>query len=372
MEVTGIWELSFFANTLANWISAGVIALVVVTVLVVVKRTVIRQLKKMTRQEEREVSTVAAYAVSKTRVWVIVVIAIWAGSLALVLPVRLAALVQSLAIIAILLQIATWASAAANRWLGVYTEKNIESDAAAVTSMRAVVFIGRLLGWSLVLLLALDNLGVDITALIAGLGIGGIAVALAVQNILGDLFASLSIVIDKPFVVGDFIIVGEHLGTVQHIGLKTTRVASLSGEQLIFSNMDLLNSRIRNFKRMNERRVVFSFGVEYETPLEKLKLIPEMVREILDAQELARFDRAHFKEFGAHSLVFEVVYHVLVPDFNQYMDVQQSINLELYARFEEHDISFAFPTQTLYVQNMNGRGGSADALRESGPKVVAD
>ncbi len=184
----------------------------------------------------------------------------------------------------------------------------------------------------------------------AGLGIGGIAVALAVQNILGDLFASLSIVLDKPFVIGDFIIVNEFLGTVEHIGLKTTRIRSLSGEQVIFSNADLLRSRIRNFKRMFERRVTFSIGVTYQTPSDKLERISALLKEIVVKQPKARFDRAHFKEFGDSALIYEVVYYVQNPDFNVYMDIQQAINIEIVRRFEEESIEFAYPTRTIHVK----------------------
>ena len=168
-------------------------------------------------------------------------------------------------------------------------------------------FVGRIVLWSVVLLMILDNLGVNITALVASLGIGGIAVALAVQNILGDIFASLSIALDRPFAIGDFIVVGDVLGTVEYIGLKTTRIRSLSGEQIVFSNADLLKSRIRNYKRMTERRVVFGFGVVYQTPHDKLERIPAMVREVIEAQPKTRFDRAHFKEYGDSALAFEAV-----------------------------------------------------------------
>ncbi|MEQ8215048.1 MAG: mechanosensitive ion channel family protein, partial [Smithellaceae bacterium] len=201
------------------------------------------------------------------------------------------------------------------------------------------------------LLLILDNLGFNITSLVAGLGIGGVAVALAVQNILGDLFASLSIVIDKPFVVGDFIVIDQLRGTVEHVGLKTTRLRSLSGEQLIFSNNDLLKSRIQNFKRMTERRVVFGFGVTYQTPQDKLPLINGIVREIIEKQEHVNFDRVHFKEFGNSALNFEVVYIVKDQDYNLYMNIQQAINLEMFRRFQEEKIEFAYPTQTLFVQH---------------------
>jgi small-conductance mechanosensitive channel len=179
--------------------------------------------------------------------------------------------------------------------------------------------------------------------------VGSIAVALAIQNILADLFASLSIALDQPFVIGDFIIVDDYLGTVENIGLKTTRVRSLSGEQLVFANNDLLNSRIRNYKRMGERRVLFTFGVIYQTPIEQLEQISAWVKEIIQTHEQARFDRAHFKSFGDSALVFEVVYYVQSPDYNLYMDIQQAINLALMKRFEKNGIEFAYPTQTLFI-----------------------
>ena len=203
--------------------------------------------------------------------------------------------------------------------------------------------------WSIVLLLALDNLSIDVTALVTGLGIGGIAVALAAQNILGDLFASLTIVLDKPFLLKDFLIVNEFLGTVEHIGLKTTRLRSLTGEELVFSNADLLNSRIRNYGRMFERRVVFSLGVVYQTPRDKLAKIPDIIRSAIEAQEKTRFDRAHFKDFGAYALNFEAVYYVLVPDYNVYMDTQQAINFYIHEQLEAEGIEFAYPSQTVYV-----------------------
>jgi small-conductance mechanosensitive channel len=237
-------------------------------------------------------------------------------------------------------------------------EEKIQLDAAAATTLTAVGFVVRILLWSIIILIALDNLGVDITALVAGLGISGVAVALAVQNILGDLFASFSIVLDKPFVIGDFIIVDDYLGTVEHVGLKTTRVRSLSGEQLVFSNADLLGSRVRNYKRMYERRVVFSIGVVYQTPYEKLKEIPTIIQKIIEAQEQARFDRAHFKEYGPYSLNFEVVYWVDNPDYNVYMNIQQAINLAIFERFEEEDIEFAYPTQSLYVNSISSLDSS--------------
>ncbi len=184
----------------------------------------------------------------------------------------------------------------------------------------------------------------------AGLGVTGIAVALALQNILGDLFASLSIVLDKPFVVGDYIVVDTLQGTVERIGLKTTRVRSLSGEQIVFSNADLLKSRLRNFKRMQERRVAFTFGVTYQTPEALLTRIPGIVREVITPLPSTRFDRAHFQSFGEYALLFEVVYFVTTPDYALFMDIQQAINLGLLGRFRQEGIAFAYPTQTHLVK----------------------
>jgi len=228
--------------------------------------------------------------------------------------------------------------------------RRLDDDADSATSIAALGFVVKLAIWAVVILIALDNLGVDITALIAGLGIGGIAIALAVQSVLSDLFASLSIIVDKPFVIGDFIVVGDQMGNVERIGLKTTRVRSLSGEQIVFSNSDLLSSRVRNYKRMYERRIVFGFGVLYETPTDVVAAIPSMVREIVERQMNVRFDRCHFRSFGNSALDFETVYYVDVPDYNVYMDTQQAINLGIMRAFEVEGIEFAYPTQTLYVR----------------------
>jgi small-conductance mechanosensitive channel len=250
----------------------------------------------------------------------------------------------------VLIQVAIWASAVADHFIGRYRKRVQADDPGVATAMGAVRFLVRVGVWVAVLLIALDTLGVDITTLIAGLGIGGIAIALALQNLLGDLFASVSIVLDKPFVVGDFIDLDTHMGVVENVGLKTTRVRSLSGEELVIANSDLLATRIRNYKRMSERRIVFEIGVVYGTPSEKLRRIPELAREAIESCPNTRFDRSHFKSFGDSALVFETVYYMTVPDYNSYMDTQQTINLELYHRFEDEGLEFAYPTQTLFMK----------------------
>jgi small-conductance mechanosensitive channel len=352
MELKELLDWSFYSNTVTAWGIAAGMLVVTLGLLLLLKRTVVRQLTKLWERTGGTVAAVACEAVSSTRIWVILLVAIRAGSVSLRLPVLVVGFLHSLMVLAILYQLAIWGNAGLRRWLERYSEENLATDASGVTTMRATVFLGRVVLWAIVLMMALQSQGYEVTTMLAGLGIGGIAIALAAQNILGDLFASLSIVIDKPFVLGDFVVVDEFAGTVDRIGLKTTRVRSLSGEQLIFSNSDLLKSRIRNYRHLEERRILFSFGVEYETPLPSLEKIPGMVREVIQGQEHTRFDRAHFKSFGSSALDFEVVYYVLVPDYNVYMDIQQAINFELFRRFDDEGIGFAYPTQKLYLNRL--------------------
>lgn len=254
--------------------------------------------------------------------------------------------------ILLIIQAGVWVNAFLTAAVHRYEQKTAEQNEGKVTTVRALVFVGRIFIVTVVVLAVLDNIpGVEVTTLIAGLGIGGIAVALALQSVLGDLFASLSISLDQPFVIGDFIIVDDFLGAVEHIGLKTTRIRSLGGEQLIFSNTDLLKSRIRNYKRMQQRRVPFTVGVIYQTPAAKLRKIPDIFKKQLELFDDVHFDRAHFKAYGAYSLDFEFVYYVHTGDYNRYMDIQQAINLGLYEAFEKEGIKFAYPTRTLFIEN---------------------
>ncbi|MBN1696111.1 MAG: mechanosensitive ion channel family protein [Spirochaetales bacterium] len=210
--------------------------------------------------------------------------------------------------------------------------------------------------WIVGALFLMDNIGFDISGLIAGLGVGGIAVAIASQSVLGDIFNYFTIIIDRPFEIGDFIIFDNLLGVVEHVGLKSTRIRSLWGEQIILSNSDLMKSRIKNYKRMQERRVEFKFGVEYGTPLEKLKKIPVMIREIIENTQNTRFDRAHFSSYADYFLEFVVVYYIYSADYNLYMDIQQDINFKINERFRENEISFAFPTMQVYMDRQNKTG----------------
>ncbi|MHA6493602.1 mechanosensitive ion channel family protein [Pseudomonas borbori] len=248
--------------------------------------------------------------------------------------------------VALSLQIALWFDSGIRLWansLLIHPDGSVRNP---VTTTIIAIMV-RLLVWAIMLLSILANLGVNITALVASLGVGGIAVALAVQTLLSDVFASLSIGVDKPFEIGDFIVFGAVAGTIEHIGLKTTRIRSLSGEQVVCSNAELLRQTLHNYKRMNTRRIVFKFGITYDTPTEKVREVSQLVADVVKAVPDTRFDRAHFLSFGEYDLTFEVVYIVLSSDFNKYMDIQQEINLKLLDEFRQRDIQFAFPTRRL-------------------------
>ena len=234
--------------------------------------------------------------------------------------------------------------------IAVAKAKGNKGDAAKKAAMSFLSGSVKVAIWLIGGLLILSNLGINITSLIAGLGIGGVAIAFALQNILGDLFSSFAIYFDKPFEIGDMIVVGEYRGTVEKIGIKSTRIRSLQGEEIVIANQDLTSARIQNFRKLKERRVTFSFGAVYETPLEKVERIPEMVENIFSTLKEARFERVHFKTLGASSLDFEVVYFVTTDNYKKYMDIQQSINVALMHTFKKEGIEFAYPTQTLYVK----------------------
>jgi small-conductance mechanosensitive channel len=346
----GWLDYEIFENTVLRWnIAAGVFILLWLFLLLA-RRLFIRRLRKLgTRKDGLLAVGVAIEVINATKRWFLFLIALFVGSRLLEIADSVSLWTARGVMIAILLQLGLWLSAGVIKSIQTKRQRDLEESPDGIAAMDILSFIARLTIWSVVLLAALDNLGVNITTMIAGLGVGGIAVALAAQNILGDLFASLSIVLDKPFVVGDFLIIGDFLGSVEKVGIKTTRLRSLSGEQLIFSNNDLLNSRIRNYGRMFERRVVFSLGVTYQTSADKLRTIPQILSAAVESQERVRFDRAHFQTYGDFALIFEVVYYVLSADYNEYMDIQQAINLKIYDDFVADGIEFAYPTQTLYV-----------------------
>jgi small-conductance mechanosensitive channel len=332
-----------------DFLAAVVVALAVWLTLALAKRFGGRLFARLARRTAGRWDDLLADAVQATSLILLVPVALYAGFSTLDAPARLERFIELSAILALLAQAALWANRLIAQWMEQKVKASRERAPEGVTALSLLGFAARVALWSLVLLVALDQLDFDITALVAGLGVGGVAVALATQHILGDLFASLSIVLDKPFAVGDFIVVDDLRGEVERVGIKTTRVRSLDGELLVFSNSDLLKSRIRNFRQMRERRVLFTLGVTYQTPVEKLKVVPQWLRDAVKAQPSARFDRAHFKEYGDSALVFEVVYYVLDRDYNLYMDVQQAINLAIFERFAREGVELAYPTRTVHV-----------------------
>jgi small-conductance mechanosensitive channel len=344
-----VFELTtiFYGNEIQRWLIALGFTVGVLIILRLVEQVLIVRMQRLAKKTQTMVDDIVTGSLRKTKLLYLLIVSIFVGTLSLKLEPDLRSIALQTAIIATLIQAGIWVSTGLKIWLEHY--RQTEEDGANRTTMNALSFIGRLLLWITVFLLVIDNLGIDVTALVAGMGIGGIAIALAVQNILGDLFASLSIVLDKPFVNGDFIVVGDLAGSVEHVGIKTTRIRSISGEQLVFSNSDLLQSRIRNFGRMEQRRVVFSLGVTYQTPAEKLERIPSLIEAAVQAQEQVRFDRSHFASYGDSSLNFETVYYVESSDYAQHMDILQAVNLRIYRTFEDEGIEFAYPTQTLFM-----------------------
>jgi small-conductance mechanosensitive channel len=343
---------TFLGASLQDWLIFLALWILFVLVFVVIRRFVLKHFSVIAKRTDTVIDDVIVSILGKTKTFFLFVLGAFAALLIRQLPLPVESVIRQIAFLVFLLQVGLWGTYAVTWWIDDYSERKMEEDKAQVTALQALGLALRFVLWSILLLVAIENFGIDITSLIAGLGIAGIAIALAVQNVLQDVLAYVSIVVDKPFVFGDFLVLGDYSGTVEHIGLKTTRLRSLSGEQLIMSNSDLLSSRIRNYKRMYERRIVFSVGLEYDTPKEKLEQVPHMLRKAVEDQENARFDRAHFKGFGDSSLDFETVYYVLKPEYALYMDVQQAINLQIYERFEAESLAFAFPTRTLHVETM--------------------
>jgi small-conductance mechanosensitive channel len=355
MQADKILALPIFHNSLLEWAAALGVAALVLLVLVGSRKVVRGYHARMLATERLEMLEVPFGVLSRTTLIFFLMLSLFTGLRTLEMSPATRLTLGSALTIAVFWQLGIWATAAASAWFDRRRHAHGGTDRVASGSLGVIAFIVQGVIWTVVILLALDNLGINITALVAGLGVGGVAVALAVQNILGDLFASLSIAFDSPFVVGDFLIVGEFLGTVEHIGIKSTRLRSLSGEQIVMSNADLLKSRLRNYGRMSERRVVFTIGVTYETPTEKLESIPPLIRGIVEAQSGTRFDRSHFAAHGAASLDFETVYYVLSADYNRYMDIQQDINMHIHREFEKLGIDFAYPTQRVLLERTGAR-----------------
>lgn len=356
MALSSFLDHRWHGGSVRDWLVAAAAAAVLSGFLLVARRLIASWLS---RRAERTATTADDFVlelVRKTHALTLVLASAAIAFRFLELPAAADTALGRLMRVTLLVQIGIWGSAGVGFWVRrQIDQRQATEDAASRASAHALSFFGRLVLWALVLVATLDVF-FDVRTLVTGLGIGGIAVALAAQNVLGDLFAAFAIYTDKPFVVGDTIIVDTYVGTVEHIGLKTTRVRSLGGEQIIFGNAELLKARVRNMRRMYERRVLFSLDVSYDTPRATLAHIPQMIREIIESREPVRFDRCHFSAFVESALRIETVYWVLDPDYVRHMDIQQSIFLEVLDRFRAEGIVFAYPTRTIRHEGVGAVG----------------
>ncbi len=336
-------------NTIDTWLKGIAVAVLTAGSLWVVVPRLVRRLTRLAQSTNTYVDDAVVAAAAATKSFLYLASGIYAGARLVELPGAIATLIDGVLASAVLIQIGLWLVEGYRTFLVHYRQARYLDDSAAATSFNLIRYAGSAVIWFFVFVFVLQAWGVNVTALITGLGIGGIAIALAVQSILSDLFASLSIIFDKPFLVGDYLTIDDYGGTVESVGVKTTLLRSVSGEQLVFSNSDLLSSRIRNYGRMEERRGSFTFGIVYETNPDVVSEIPGWVKEIVESEKLTRFDRCHFKSLGQSALEFETVYYMTVPDYKAFMNVQEKINLALMRRLTEARVEFAYPTQLLYL-----------------------
>ena len=345
--MSGFLETKYWGNTIQDYVIAIAIILITIIASQIIKKIILIRLEKKSNEENKTRHAFIAKSINR-----FVIPALYFGAVYLALEFlsfgksfnKIIGIVYSvlLTFFTIRFLIATL-----NYSLSKYFEE--KRGGKDIRRLKLLSSFLNFLIWIIGLLFLLDNLGFQISAVVAGLGIGGIAVALAAQAILGDLFSYFVIIFDRPVEIGDFITFDTKAGTIEKIGIKTTRVRSLSGEQLIVANSKLTSSILHNYKRMESRRIVFNLGVTYQTKAEQLKIIPGMIKSIIEQHEIAKFDRANFKNYGDFSLIFEIVYFILSSDYLQYMDTQEKINLEIYEQFEKLGIEFAYPTQTLLV-----------------------
>jgi small-conductance mechanosensitive channel len=336
------------SNSLSDWLIAGILGLAVWSGLWLLRQLIASRYKRYSAAQHRMPIRLVAHLIGNTRQFLFIAIALYAAKGSLTLPVRIQHTVANIVLVLILVQVGLWAGRSVRFYL---ESKQLErgADQVFAGSLDIINFVARMLIWSLLILVALDNLGVNITALLAGLGVGGVAVALALQNVLGDLFASLSIALDKPFVVGDSLVIDTFIGKVEHIGIKTTRLRSESGEQIILSNADILKSRVRNFGRAQEQRALATLRVAYETPTDKLRRIPGLLESIVREQANARFERCHLKTIGDSALYFELSYFVQQPNLNPPLDLQQTVNFRIIDEFRRLGVEFDYPAQRLIL-----------------------
>lgn len=339
---------TFWGNTFQAYIIAIGIFVAGIILIKILKKIVLYRLKKWAEKTETTLDDLLIKTIEKSLIPLLFYGVFYSAITSLTLSERASQIIEVASLFVLTFFIVRFISSTIMFMISYFIKRQERGEEKA-RQLRGMTVLINIFVWVIGIVFLMDNLGFDISAVIAGLGIGGIAIALAAQAILGDLFSYFVIFLDRPFEVGDFITVQDKVGTVEYTGIKTTRVRALTGEQLVFSNTDLTNSRIHNFKKMQERRVVFKLGVIYQTTAAQLEEIPKLVRGIIESHSDVRFDRGHFASYGDFSLNFEFVYFVSGSDYVKYMDTQQSINLKIYSEFEKRKIEFAYPTQTLFV-----------------------
>jgi small-conductance mechanosensitive channel len=338
----------YWGNTVINYCIAVLILLTGLLALHIIKGIVMGRLEKWAARTTTTIDDFLVKIIEKTGLPILYVLFFYGAVNYLILTPEIRHVMRNLMIVVVTFFILRLGTMLIEYALTSYLQHNKYEDSRR-KEVKGMILIIKIVLWSVAIVFLLDNFGYNVTTIITGLGIGGVAIALASQNILSDLFCYFVIFFDRPFEIGDFIIVGDKMGGVEHIGIKTTRLRSLGGEELIFSNKDLTDSRIHNYKRMQKRRILFQIDVVYETTPEMVEKIPQMLREIVESVQNLTFDRAHFASYGAFSLKYEVVYYVLTGDYNKYMDIQQEINFKIFRKFTQLGIGFAYPTQTLLM-----------------------
>ncbi len=342
----------YFNNLGKEYLLAILIFVGVLIVLKIFKIIIVARLKKLAQKTKNDFDDIVINIVSNVKPPFYFLIAFYIGVRSLVLPNLADKIVWTLFIVFFAYEVIKAVQKIIEFGARKMLNKSKKEDESAESTIKTFSVVAKIILWSIGLVLILGNLGVDVTSLIAGLGIGGVAIALAMQNILGDIFASFSILIDKPFQVGDFIKIGSDMGAVEKIGIKTTRIRTPDGQQLIISNKELTEARVQNFKRLEKRRACFNLGVVYETEKEKLEKIPKLIEAIVEQIESTEFDRCHFKSFGDFSLNFEVAFYVDTQDYKKYLDVVEEVNLKIFEEFKKNEIEFAYPTSVEYQKKI--------------------
>lgn len=337
-----------WGNTLVNYVVAVGVFVALVIVFKFIQWVLLRKLSKLAEKTETDIDDTLVNIIKSLKPGFYYFVAFFFALQLLTVTALTTKVVNSVLLIWIVYQVVIAIQILINFVIEKRTKGEEVSEEQGM--IRMLGNIVKWIIWIVAVLMILSNIGIDITSLVAGLGIGGIAIALALQNVLSDLFSSFSIYFDKPFKVGDYIVTGTHSGTVEKIGIKTTRIRAVQGEEIVISNQELTSARVQNFKKMVERRIVSTVGVTYETPSKKFDKVPSLIKEAIEKEKNVRFDRVFFTTFADSSLVFEYVYYTLSSDYGEYLESQQNINFEIKKKFEKEGVDFAYPTQTVFVQ----------------------